>query len=89
MRNQQVRDDRIERRELGCPFRERELETSRVVEGVPRQGHKPPVPHQVRIEGRVRRGWSPPLVAGTGTISPYDIVVLDADSNRLAVAKSV
>src|SRR5262245_22911464 len=52
-------------------------------------GGKSRRPHQRRVEDRVRDRWRASLVARAVTVRPYDVVVIDADRDRLRIAESV
>src|SRR5450755_4209985 len=82
-------DYRIMWRKPHVCFRRREQKSARIVERVPGGRGKAPVPHQVGVEGSVRCGWCPPLVAGTAPVRPHQTVILDADCDGLSVAHSV
>src|SRR6185437_1020131 len=79
--------DRIVGRKARRSLRVGKPEPERVIEWVPGDRGKPAVPHQVRIERRVRRKRRAPLVAGTLAMGSDDIVVLDADRDRLRVTE--
>jgi len=87
LRDRQMGHDRIVGREPRRPFRQWKLESERVIERVAGGHGEPPVPHHVRIERRVGSERRAPLVTRALAVRADDIVVLDADGNRLRVAE--
>src|SRR5215468_8168636 len=67
----------------------RKQEPPRRVEGIIPGGGKSRRPHQRRVEDRVRDRWRASLVARADTVRPDDVVVIDADRDRLRIAESV
>src|SRR5437773_11943138 len=82
-----MRHDWIVWREPRCSLGKRKLESECVIERVAGDRGEATVPHHVGIERRVGREWRATLVAGARAIGPDDIVVLDADRDRLRVAE--
>ena len=83
-----MRHDRIVWRKPRCSLGKRKAESERVVERVAGDHGEATVPHHVGIERCVGRKWRATLVTRARTIAPDDIVVLDADRDRLRVAES-
>src|SRR5438094_10026939 len=82
-----MRHDRIVWREAGGSLGKWKLESERVIERVAGDGGEATVPHQVGIQRRIGREGRATLVARALAIGPDDIVVLDADRDRLRVAE--
>src|SRR2546427_7944502 len=80
---QQMLDDRIVRRKTNRIFRRRKEEALRIVEGITGRRVEPPIPHQRREEGRIDRHRSSALVARPGAPRAHEVVVLNADGDRL------
>src|SRR5215510_6799613 len=82
-------DDCIIRRELRRSFGQRERVSERIVKGISRRREESPIPHKSRIETGIGCARRPPLVAGSSSVPSNDVVILNANGNRLTVAKSV
>src|SRR6185436_18722189 len=79
--------DRIVWREARCSLGQRKPESERVIEWIAGDRGEATVPHLVGIERRVGREWRATLIAGARAMGPDNIVVLDADRDRLRVAE--
>jgi hypothetical protein len=64
------------------------LKSRTVVERIAGYGIKPRVPHQRWIENVIDNEWCASLVAWTSAIGTYDVIIFDADGNRLRVTKA-
>src|SRR5262245_35953518 len=82
-------DDWIIRRELRRSFGQRERVSKRIVKGISRWREESPIPHQSRIETGIGCARRPPLVSRSSSVPSNDVVILNANGNRLTVAKSV
>ena len=87
--DEQEGETRVAGSELRSPLRRREDETRGVVERISGRTPEPPVPHQLRVERIVDHHRRATLVARARAAGAHDSVVLDADGDRLRVAKAV
>src|SRR5688572_32342502 len=77
------------RRKRRRSLRQRKCVTEGVVERIPGRREEPAVPHQRGVKRSVGRGGRPPLVSRTASVLANDVVVLNADGYRLAVAETI
>src|SRR5262245_55303682 len=82
-------DDWIIRQELCRSFGQRERVSERIIKGISRRREESPIPHQSGIETGIGCARRPPLVSRSTSVPSNDVVILNANGDRLTVATSV